>query len=85
MVDRPFEDALSARTLLSTIRQHPVVVTLPFTRSLCAAVALVGVGLPARFQAKGVVVLLRGAATMADLQEFPDPSSTDQLSFLLCS
>ena len=48
----------------------------------CATGASVGVGLPARFQAKGVVVVLRGAAPMAELQEFLDLSSPDQLGFL---
>jgi len=67
MVDRPFQDALSARTLLRSIRQHPVVVTLPFTLSLCAA-ALVGVGLPARLWAKAVVVLPGVPQRMVELK-----------------
>ena len=51
-----FEDGLSARMLLSSIRRHLVVV-LAFTLSLCAAGALIGLGLPAWFQAEGVVVI----------------------------
>ena len=68
-----FEDGLSARALLSSIRRHPAVV-LAFTLSLCLAGALVGLGLPAWFQAEGVVVIHSRPQRMADLQELPDPS-----------
>ena len=68
-----FEDGLSARALLSSIRRHPAVV-LAFTLSLCVAGALVGLGLPAWFQAEGVVVIHSRPQRMADLQELPDPS-----------
>ena len=70
---RPFEDGLSARALLSSIRRHPAVV-LAFTLSLCIAGALVGLGLPAWFQAEGVVVIHARPQRMAELQELPDPS-----------
>ena len=53
---QPFEDGLSARALLSSIRRHLALV-LAFTLSLCAAGALVGLGLPAWYQAEGVLVI----------------------------
>ena len=51
-IGRPFADGLSARALLSSIRRHLAIV-LAFTLSLCVAGALVGLGLPAFFQAEG--------------------------------
>ncbi len=70
---RPFEDGLSARVLLSSIRRHLAMV-LALTLSLCIAGALVGLGLPAWFQAEGVVVIHSRPQRMAELQELPDPS-----------
>ena len=51
-----FEDGLSARALLSSIRRHLAVV-LACTLSLCIVGALVGLGLPAWYEAKGVLVI----------------------------
>src|SRR5216684_5208893 len=68
-----FEDGLSARAILSSIRRHLAMV-LAFTLSLCIAGALVGLGLPAWFKAEGVVVIHSRPQRMADLQELPDPS-----------
>jgi uncharacterized protein involved in exopolysaccharide biosynthesis len=70
---RPFEDGLSARMLLSSIRRHLAMV-VALTLSLCIAGALVGLGLPAWFKAEGVVVIHSRPHRMADLQELPDPS-----------
>src|SRR5215469_1050853 len=67
-----FEDGLSAGMLLSSIRRHLVVV-LAFTLSLCAAGALVGLGLPAWYQAEGVLVLRTMPRSAAEIQELPDP------------
>src|SRR6516165_9580659 len=67
-----FEDGLSARMLLSSIRRHLVSV-LAFTLSLCAAGALVGLGLPAWYEAEGVVVLRAMPRSAAEIQELPDP------------
>jgi len=75
-VSRPFEDGLSARALLSSIRRHWVIV-LVFTLLLGIAGALVGLGLPAWFKAEGVVVIKSRPQRTADLQELPDPSSPD--------
>src|SRR6516165_9700407 len=68
-----FEDGLSARMLLSSIRRHPVIV-LAFTLSLCAAGALAGLGLPAWYQAEGVMVIRAVPQRTAEIQELPDPS-----------
>ena len=67
------EDGLSARILLSSIRRHPAVV-LAFTLSLCAAGALVGLGLPAWYEAKGVLVVRAVPQRTAEIQELPDPN-----------
>jgi len=67
-----FEDGLSARMLLSSIRRHPVIV-LAFTLSLCAAGALAGLGLPAWYQAEGVMVIRAVPQRTAEIQELPDP------------
>jgi uncharacterized protein involved in exopolysaccharide biosynthesis/Mrp family chromosome partitioning ATPase len=69
---QPFEDGLSARMLLSSIRRHLVIV-LAFTLSLCAAGALVGLGLPAWYNAEGVLVLRAVPRSAAEIQELPDP------------
>src|SRR6516164_9694905 len=76
---RRFEDGLSARMLLSSIRRHLVVV-LAFTLSLCAAGALVGLGLPAWYEAEGVLVLRAVPRSAAEFQELPDP--TPDVNFL---
>jgi uncharacterized protein involved in exopolysaccharide biosynthesis/Mrp family chromosome partitioning ATPase len=68
-----FEDGLSARALLSSIRRHLVIV-LAFALSLCAAGALVGLGLPAWYQAEGVLVIRAVPQRMAEIQELPDPA-----------
>jgi succinoglycan biosynthesis transport protein ExoP len=68
-----FEDGLSARAILSSIRRHLAMV-LAFTLSLCIAGALVGLGLPAWFKAEGVVVIHSRPQRMTDFQELPDPS-----------
>src|SRR5215831_7800476 len=71
-----FEDALSARAVLSSIRRHLRMV-LVFTFSLCAVGALVGLGLPAWFEADGVVVIHARPQRMAELQELPNNPSPD--------
>jgi uncharacterized protein involved in exopolysaccharide biosynthesis/Mrp family chromosome partitioning ATPase len=70
---RPFEDALSAQALLTSIRRHLALV-LAFTLSLCAAGALIGLGLPSWYQAEGVVVIRAVPRSTAEIQELPDPS-----------
>lgn len=70
---RQFEDGLSARVWLSSIRRHLPMV-LASTLSLCAVGALIGLGLPAWFEADGVVVVRARPQRMAELQELPDPS-----------
>jgi polysaccharide biosynthesis transport protein len=70
---QPFEDGLSARALLSSIRRHLAVV-VAFTFSFCIAGVLIGLGLPAWFQAEGVVVIHSRPQRMAELQELPDPA-----------
>ena len=74
------EDGLSSRMLLSCIRRHPAIV-LAFTLSLCTAGALVGLGLPAWYEAKGVLVIRAvPQRSTAEIQELPDP--TPDLIFL---
>ena len=68
-----FEDGLSARALLSSIRRHLAIV-LAFTLSLCAAGYLYGLGLPAWYQAEGVLVIHAQPRRTAEIQELPDPS-----------
>ena len=67
------EDGLSARMLLSSIRRHLAIV-LAFTLSLCTAGALVGLGLPAWYQAQGVLVIHAVPQRSAEIQELPDPN-----------
>jgi polysaccharide biosynthesis transport protein len=67
-----FEDGLSARALVLSIRRHLVIV-LALTVSLCAAGAVLGLGLPAWYQAEGVLVIHARPQRMAELQELPDP------------
>jgi polysaccharide biosynthesis transport protein len=70
---RPFEDGLSARALLASIRRHLAIVVV-FTLSLGAAGALIALGLPAWFQAEGVLVIPAAPQRIAELQELPDTS-----------
>src|SRR5215472_8990778 len=70
---QPVADGLSARALLASIRRHFGIV-VAFTLSLCAAGALVGLGLPAWYQAEGVLVIHARPQRLAELQELPDPS-----------
>src|SRR5215472_17689836 len=70
---QPVADGLSARALLASIRRHFGIV-IAFTLSLCAAGALVGLGLPAWYQADGVLVIHARPQRLAELQELPDPS-----------
>jgi uncharacterized protein involved in exopolysaccharide biosynthesis len=72
-LSQALEDGLSARMLLSSIRRHFVIV-LAFTLSLSAAGALIGLGLPAWYQAEGVLVILAVPQRTAEIQELPDPS-----------
>jgi uncharacterized protein involved in exopolysaccharide biosynthesis/Mrp family chromosome partitioning ATPase len=67
-----FEDGLSARALLSSIRRHLFLV-LAFTLSLCVAGYLYGQGLPAWYQAEGVLVVHVQPQRTAEIQELPDP------------
>ena len=75
-----FENALSARALLSSIRRHlPVVLACTF--SLCVMGALVGLGLPAWYEAKGVLIIRAvPQRSTAEIQELPDP--TPDLNFI---
>jgi succinoglycan biosynthesis transport protein ExoP len=68
-----FEDGLSARMLLSSIRRHLAIV-LAFTLSLCAAGSLVGLGLPAWYKAEGVLVIRAVPRSTAEIQELSDPA-----------
>ncbi len=64
-------DGLSARMLLSSIRRHwGVVVGLSVL--LCALGAAIGLGLPPRFQAEGVLVINSRPERLADIQELSD-------------
>src|SRR5712692_5654646 len=67
-----FNDGLSARALLSSIRRHLRVV-LTLSLSLCAAGALIGLGLPPWFQAGTVLIIHARPQRMTDVQELPDP------------
>jgi uncharacterized protein involved in exopolysaccharide biosynthesis len=58
--------------LLSSIRRHRAIL-LAFTLSLCAAGALVGLGLPAWYKAEGVLVIRAVPQRTAEIQELPDP------------
>src|SRR5216683_3003815 len=72
-LSQPFEDGLSARALLSSIRRHWAMV-LALTLLLCAAGALIGLGLPAWYKAEGVLVIRAVPQRTAEIQELPDPS-----------
>jgi succinoglycan biosynthesis transport protein ExoP len=67
-----FNDGLSARVLLSSMRRHLRVV-LTLSLSLCAAGALIGLGLPPWFQAGTVLIIHARPQRMMDVQELPDP------------
>lgn len=73
-LSRPAADGLSARALLSSIRRHLVIVIV-FTASLTAIGALIGLGLPAWYQAEGVLVIHARPQRIAELQELPDPGA----------
>jgi polysaccharide biosynthesis transport protein len=68
---QPFEDGLSARALLASIRRHWAMV-LTFMLSLGTAGVLVALGLPTWYQAGGVLVIPAVPQRMAELQELPD-------------
>src|SRR5271156_2549290 len=72
-LSQTFEDGLSARALLLSMRRHPAII-LAFTLSLCAAGYLVGLGLPAWYQAEGALVIHAQPRRTAEIQELPDPS-----------
>ncbi len=72
-LSQPAEDGLSARAIVSSIRRHWFLV-LAFTLALCAAGATVGLGLPAWYQAEGVLVIPAVPQRMTELQELPDAS-----------
>jgi len=65
-------DGVSARALLASIRRHLGIV-VALTLSLCTAGALIGLGLPAWYQADGVLVIHARSQRLAELQELPDP------------
>jgi len=71
-LSQPAADGLSARALLSSIRRHLVIV-IAFTLSLCAAGWLIGLGLPAWYQAEGVLIIHARPQRLAELQELPAP------------
>src|SRR6266446_16185 len=66
------QDGLSARALLLSMRRHLGLV-LGLSLSLCAAGAVVGLGLPSWFQAETVLIIPARPQRIADVQELPDP------------
>jgi polysaccharide biosynthesis transport protein len=70
---RTSDEGLSARALLSAIRRHWALV-LCSTLLMCAAGAFIGLGLPAWFQAEGVVVIPAVPQRIEEFQELPDPT-----------
>src|SRR5215472_14266127 len=69
---QPFDDGVSARALLLSIRRHLAIV-VGLTLLLCVAGALVGLGLPAWYQAQGVLIIRARPLRTAEIQELPDP------------
>jgi uncharacterized protein involved in exopolysaccharide biosynthesis/Mrp family chromosome partitioning ATPase len=67
-VGQAMDDGLSARTLLSSIRRHLGVV-VALSLSLCAAGAVLGLGLPPRFYANAVLVIHSRPPRVSDVQE----------------
>lgn len=67
-VGQGLDDGLSARALLLSIRRHLGVV-VAFSLSLCAAGAVIGLGLPPRFQAEAVLVIQSRPPRVSDVQE----------------
>ena len=67
------EEGLSARALLSAMRRHWALI-LCSTLLMCAAGAFIGLGLPAWFQAEGVVVIPAVPQRIEQFQELPDPT-----------
>src|SRR5215813_6671334 len=72
-ISHGFEDGLSARALLSSIRRHWVLVST-LSLLLCAVGAIVGLGLPSWFQAETVLIINARPQRIADIQELPDPA-----------
>jgi succinoglycan biosynthesis transport protein ExoP len=70
--DRWAEHGLSARVLLSSIRRHPLLISL-LALLAAAAGAFVGLGLPAWFQAESVLIIHARPQRIAEFQELPDP------------
>jgi polysaccharide biosynthesis transport protein len=68
---QPFDDGLSARALLSSVRRHLAMVTA-ITVLFCAMGTLAALGLPNWFQAEGVLVIPAVPQRIAELQELPD-------------
>src|SRR5438132_2959021 len=62
------DDGLSARALLLSIRRHLGVV-LVLALSLCAVGAVIGLGLPPRFQAEATLVVHSRPLRVSDVQE----------------
>jgi uncharacterized protein involved in exopolysaccharide biosynthesis/Mrp family chromosome partitioning ATPase len=72
-LNREMDDGLSARMLVTSIRRHLGVV-LALSLLLCSAGAVIGLGLPPRFQAEAVLVIHSQPQRVSDVQEvFPDP------------
>jgi polysaccharide biosynthesis transport protein len=67
-VGQAMDDGLSARALLSSIRRHLGVVVV-LSLSLCAAGAVIGLGLPPRFQAEAVLVIHSRPPRVSDVQD----------------
>src|SRR5208282_1487257 len=72
-LSRTFEDGLSARALLSSMRRHPAII-LAFTLSSLVGGYLVGLGLPGWYEAQGALVIHAEPRRTAEIQELPDPS-----------
>jgi polysaccharide biosynthesis transport protein len=72
-VNQETHDGLSARTLLTSIRRHLGLVSALFL-GLALTGAILGLGLPSRFQAEAVLVIHSRPQRISDVQEvFPDP------------
>jgi len=67
-------DGLSARALLSSVRRHLGVV-VGLSLSFCLLGAFIGLGLPPRFQAQGVLIIRSQPQRISNVQEvLPDQS-----------
>ena len=78
-VSQEMDDGLSVRALLASIRRHLGIVLLLFL-SLCAAGAVIGLGLPPQFQAEGVLVIHSRSEHVTDVQEVLPDASPDLLT-----